>query len=429
MGENHKKTVDEKDFWEACYHCAKISMSGQSLGKTLPKICEVAVGVTDACRGSIMLLSQDGTELEVAAAVNIPRNVWKKIRISVNDTNVVAGWVAKHKKPLFLEDITADPRFCKATTKKSRYTNHSLISVPLMSQRKLLGVFNVSNKEHGEDFTKEDRDVMIRFAKELSLLIAHLHMVDRLSVRAEKLDEAYQKMIEGEELKKELTRMIIHDLKAPLGEVEQALMLYQTLQKSGVPDVELIDASLNGCYTLKRRILDILDIERVESGSLKLFCEDFNVLDVVEEVVKGMQSTAQERGIEISMKDVDEDLIWVADVEFLQRVLTNLIMNAISHASEGKRIILSFSQEDEETLHFQVEDFGKGIPAGMEEKIFDKFFLLSPSKGGTSGSGLGLAFCRLAVTAHGGDIRVENKPEGSGCIFHFTFRKQEKSIA
>jgi signal transduction histidine kinase len=120
---------------------------------------------------------------------------------------------------------------------------------------------------------------------------------------------------------------------------------------------------------------------------------------------------------EISML-VPKDLpgVWV-DEDMLRRVLTNLLENAVKYTPTGSKIYLGARQDGEMVLMW-VQDTGPGIPPDERERIFDKFTRLHGS-GGPKGLGLGLAFCRLAVEAHGGQIWVEDGPEIGAC-FKFT---------
>ena len=109
-------------------------------------------------------------------------------------------------------------------------------------------------------------------------------------------------------------------------------------------------------------------------------------------------------------------MIWV-DADMLRRVLINLMENAVKYSPPGSLIEVGAAAEGDQ-VHFWVQDRGKGIPTEQQEVIFEKYTRLrrEPS---TKGLGLGLAFCKLAVEAHGGKIWVDSPP-GSGSRFQFT---------
>jgi signal transduction histidine kinase len=111
-----------------------------------------------------------------------------------------------------------------------------------------------------------------------------------------------------------------------------------------------------------------------------------------------------------------------ADASMIDRVMTNLLDNAIRYTPQGGHIQVSI--EPSEAVHtVTIADSGEGIPAEHRERIFERFVQVDTAKlqRGSKGSGLGLTFCRLAVEAHGGRIWVDDAPEG-GAAFHFTLR-------
>ena len=133
---------------------------------------------------------------------------------------------------------------------------------------------------------------------------------------------------------------------------------------------------------------------------------------------------ASERNVQVEV-DIPPDLPMVdIDNEQISRVVTNLLDNALKFTPAGKKVIIRATHQDHEmgdVLMCSVSDAGPGIPEGFEETIFDRF---SQVRGQTHssrlrGSGLGLAFCRLAIEAHGGRIWAQSLP-GQGSTFYFT---------
>jgi signal transduction histidine kinase len=139
--------------------------------------------------------------------------------------------------------------------------------------------------------------------------------------------------------------------------------------------------------------------------------------NLAEEAIETVSSNVENKKQEVSVS-VPNDLpgVWV-DADMLRRVLTNLLENAVKYSPAGSKIYLG-SRLDGDMVLMWVQDTGPGIPADERERIFDKFTRLHGS-GGPKGLGLGLAFCRLAVEAHGGRIWVEECPEIGAC-FKFT---------
>jgi len=226
---------------------------------------------------------------------------------------------------------------------------------------------------------------------------------------------------ELEKLKRDLTNMIVHDMKNPLtaimGNIDLVLEGFggevQPRQR------EFLErAKLNGDKLLGM-ISNLLDISKMEEGRLELKKAPFALREVVDEVVAGVRALA-ERDKKQILVEIPPDLPQLnADREMIRRVLVNLVSNAIKHTFEEGHIWITACSRDSE-VWISVRDDGEGIPPEYHQKIFEKFSQVKEKKlGYKTDTGLGLAFCKLAVEAHGGRIWVESEV-GKGSTFTFT---------
>ena len=163
----------------------------------------------------------------------------------------------------------------------------------------------------------------------------------------------------------------------------------------------------------------ILDVSRLESGRMPVEWQAFGLADLVSEVLETQSALAHEKGIRLE-NGVSSELppAW-ADSNMIARVLQNLVGNAIKFTPSGGVVSVAArraEQAPQAKLVVLVRDTGGGIPLGIQPRLFQKFV-----SGGQleRGSGLGLAFCKLAVEAHGERIWVENAP-GQGATFTFS---------
>ena len=165
---------------------------------------------------------------------------------------------------------------------------------------------------------------------------------------------------------------------------------------------------------LNRLVANLLDLTKLEAGALRLDRQLQPIEEVIGVVLQRFERQRSQHPIVVNLPD---DLPPVAiDGLLLQQVLANLLDNAVKFSPEGTNVELSASHEGE-SLVVAVADRGPGLPAGTEQKVFEKFFR---AEGATrSGSGIGLAICRGIVQLHGGRIFAENRP-GGGAIFRFT---------
>jgi signal transduction histidine kinase len=176
-----------------------------------------------------------------------------------------------------------------------------------------------------------------------------------------------------------------------------------------------------GGRTLLGMINDLLDVEKMEAGMMALHYEELSAATLVANAIAEIRSLAD--ASETSLVTVlDEGLPpFAGDANKLGRTLVNLIANAIRFTPHGTVTItagVDRGVEGARNIRFSVSDTGRGIPAEAFGRIFEKFGQLDA--GSRVGTGLGLAFCKLAVEAHGGRITVESTP-GAGSTFSFTF--------
>ncbi|XHX75926.1 MAG: PAS domain S-box protein [Stenomitos frigidus ULC029] len=226
-----------------------------------------------------------------------------------------------------------------------------------------------------------------------------------------------------ERMKAEFISVVSHELRTPLTSMQAALSLLseKIIDPTSKEGEATIQIATEGTDRLVRLVSDILDLERLESGKVRLEKHLCNAGDLVETAMAQMQEMA--KPAEITLKARPYAYQVEADSDRLLQVLTNLLSNAIKFSPNRSVIQLAVELKlAEETPHllFTVCDEGRGIPADNLESIFDRFHQVDASdsreKGGT---GLGLAICRSIVQQHGGKIWAESTM-GKGSTFYFT---------
>jgi NtrC-family two-component system sensor histidine kinase KinB len=225
-----------------------------------------------------------------------------------------------------------------------------------------------------------------------------------------------------EKMKDFLTHTIVHDLKNPLASVICAadLLSEGLRRKLSKEERESLDILMQQAEEMRRMISNILDINRMEEGKLKLNVSEFPAARLLEEAARTLKMAGGAENKRIRVRPVPRGLGPVrGDAELLRRVLENLLANALKFAPRGT-VVETGAAAVPGGAEFYVSDKGAGIPYEYHTRIFEKFVQLEdpgPRKWG--GKGLGLAFCKQAVEAHGGRIRVESAP-GEGSVFRFT---------
>jgi two-component system, OmpR family, sensor histidine kinase KdpD len=221
--------------------------------------------------------------------------------------------------------------------------------------------------------------------------------------------------VEAERLRNTLLSSVSHDLRTPLAAITGAASSLLDEQTVGAAErQELAQTIYEEGERLDRLVGNLLDMTRLESGRLRLQREWHSPEELVGGALARMEKALARHRVVTAVPDA---LPLVAvDALLIERVLVNLLDNAVKYTPPGATIWVSASAGSSE-LEVEVADDGPGLPPGQEEKVFEKFFRASSSQ--RRGFGLGLAICRAIVTAHGGRIRAENRAPG-GVAFRFS---------
>ena len=223
----------------------------------------------------------------------------------------------------------------------------------------------------------------------------------------------YDRLRELEKVRDDLVHMIVHDMRSPL---QGVLILLATLRRqvSDADMTETIDDAVVAARELARMANDLLDVSRLEQGKMPLAMEACDVVGLAREVAANfagdeLRKVVVEGGPPVSVQ---------CDAALVRRILENLVSNGMKHTPAGSAVRVRAMSGDA-AVRVQVRDNGSGVPVEARERIFEKFAGVKTRVNGDYHSvGLGLAFCKLAVQAHGGAIGVEDA-EGGGSVFWF----------
>lgn len=220
-------------------------------------------------------------------------------------------------------------------------------------------------------------------------------------------------------LRSDLLSMVYHDLRSPLANIVSSLDVLETMLPANADKglKSLLNIAVRSTERIQRLTNSLLDINRLEAGQPVGNRQPVDAHVLFSDALDAVSPIAQNKKIEIETIVPDELVQVFVDADMIRRVLINLIENAVKFSPAGGKIYLSASEEDK-FVKLTVEDTGPGIPPSEHKRIFEKFTRLH-AKDGPRGLGLGLAYCRLAVNGHGGQIWVESEP-GSGASFIFT---------
>ncbi|WP_310428181.1 ATP-binding protein, partial [Chamaesiphon sp. VAR_48_metabat_135_sub] len=220
------------------------------------------------------------------------------------------------------------------------------------------------------------------------------------------LDVTHRQQVER--MKDEFISVVSHELRTPMTSIYGSLKMLDSGLLNQQPEKEkrLLTIAVDSTDRLMRLVNDILDIERIESGTVPMVKSVCKVSDLMSQAVDVIQPLADKAGIELSVSDTGGN-VWV-DPDRMIQTFTNLLSNAIKFSPKDSTIWFTASKQAGQML-FQVRDRGRGIPADKLGMIFERFQQVDASDARSGeGTGLGLAICRSIIQQHGGQIWVES---------------------
>ena len=216
----------------------------------------------------------------------------------------------------------------------------------------------------------------------------------------------------------ELMSFVIHDLRAPLGNMLTAFDLLATDKTvANSANLEVVKLGQSSGKRMMVLVDSLLDLSKLESGQIQLQSERLTLEALIEESIAQLILTAEIKKVTFARKFDSRATAVLADRSLTQRVIMNLLNNAIKFSPKGGVITVHTASAPAGSITVSVSDQGAGIPAEWQQRVFAKYGQVTGGKSG--GSGLGLTFCKLAVEVQNGRIWLESEP-GSGTTLRFS---------
>ncbi len=260
---------------------------------------------------------------------------------------------------------------------------------------------------------------------------------DEFSELARDFNVMTEKLGELDQMKKDFVSHVSHDLKAPLASMRQIMhILLQEIPGSlNNEQKELLQLSYNSAERLAAMVGNLLDISRMEAGSMEYEIAPHDLVRLIGAVIKEFDIQAREKNIAFKLESDIPSLFAECDRDRIVQVIGNLFENALKFAPAGTEIVTKISHVESSDgrgigrgqglksgVLITVADSGPGVPDEHKDRIFLKFHQVRHGKKLTGqGVGLGLAICRTIIDAHGGQIWVEDNPNG-GSVFSFVLQ-------
>lgn len=245
-------------------------------------------------------------------------------------------------------------------------------------------------------------------------------LADDVNALAQRLQEAEQQRKALERERRELTTAISHDLRTPLASVRAMVEALHDHVVEDPAEIERYHGRIRReIERLSRMIDDLFELAQMDAGALRLDRQSVPLEEIAADVVDAMQAQARRNGVSLDLTVAGEPPQVSVDGARMERVIANLIRNALEHTSPGGRIDVNVVA-DEGWVRLRVSDTGDGIEETDLPHVWDRFYRIEKSRErgpkATDGAGLGLAIVRGIVEAHGGLVEVSSSA-GRGAVF------------
>jgi signal transduction histidine kinase/ActR/RegA family two-component response regulator len=410
--------ASQKHLFENLVAVARATVERPTLEATLQNAIRVCAAITNAQGGSVLLLDEAGKV--IGSVLDHWRNpdalhpiVHKEVM-----TKGLAGWVAQNRRPALLDDTQQDPRWL--AFKDQPFNVRSALAIPVLAQPELLGVILLFHSDVGH-FSTENLELMQAASEYMALVIHNARLYDAQQRLIEQLSQAAAATEAAHRTKANFLASASHELRTPLSIIlGYNDVLLETLQEEKrddlLPRVEKIAAAGR---QLQAMVNDLLDLSRLEAGTLEVKLETFEVSELVEELAAQARPLAARHSNSLEVMAADNLGTAVTDRAKLERVLMNLLDNAAKFTENG-RIELCAHREPTlqgDCLCFEVIDTGIGMAPEQVRRLFSDYTQAETTATRKyGGAGLRLLLSRNLLEMLGGKISVESEL-GRGSLF------------
>ncbi|VAW14646.1 hypothetical protein MNBD_BACTEROID05-415 [hydrothermal vent metagenome] len=396
--------------------CVNVVVSeGELLEISLDRILELF----DASRGSIFILDESKNELVLKYAKGLKDDEQRRLVKKMGEG--VVGQVAEIKQPMIVSDISNDGRFKKYKA-RSEYKTASFICAPLLIKDKLIGVINITDKGSGTHFEEHELQLLDLLTSQIALNYHRIQLYQKFkSIVKESKNLKSQLGQTNKETKNLKKQVIIHEKLATIGKLAggiahefnnplDGVMRYTNLSIEHIKDDEVVRGYLleikYGLNRMAKIVKNLLACSRNDFPSK----EKVDFKKTLDHTIIGIQSEIIAKNI-VLKKDVPSGIPEIPDLG-LERVISNLLHNAVDAIDDGGEISVSVSASDQ-NLKINIKDTGSGIAQSRVKEIFEPFYT---TKDMEKGCGLGLTIVGEIIKCYEGKIDVSSQV-GKGTTF------------
>lgn len=373
------------------------------------KVLDSVTAALEVEMASVMLVGEDGL-LRIGAARGLPAEVMAAARVAPGEG--VSGHVLATGEAVLIDEIAQDRRFSPCNGSE-RYQSGALLSVPLRSKDKILGVINVNNKRSGQVFSAADQDLLGTIAHQTALAIENFSLVSSLRLQARQLEEANRSLHQLNQARSRLVCNLSHELNTPL----TTILGYSDLILNFGDQIDPEDLRdyLAKVHQQSRHM------EKLIAGMLRLFSLDsetqdqvlrpLSLAEVIEQVLAEEQGRISELQLQLRLEVASKLADLYGDPEKVRVLVCSLVDNAIKFNRSGGVLAIQAENlcvDGLDKVCLRVHNDGRTVPAEAEHDIFEQCTQLGDiNTDKPQGVGVGLAICKAIVARMNGKIFLE----------------------
>ncbi|MCV6637603.1 AAA family ATPase [Candidatus Albibeggiatoa sp. nov. NOAA] len=403
------------------------------LERLLEKMMQVVMENAGADQGYLLLPKQDHWFIEAQTHLN-QKTVTILQSLPVDEyllAESVLHYVVRTQKPIVLDNAAQSEQFNHDAHILSEQTQ-SLLCMPLLNRGKLVGVLYLENNLIKGAFTPQRLEMLNLLSSQLAISIQnalfYAELEDKVAERTTELkqqtvalEQANESLVQLNQDKNEFLGIAAHDLKNPLAAIQGSAEYIQE-EFDELPQEELLD-SIQMIESASRKmfslITNLLDVNAIESGKIKVNLQHVDILYVLKKVVNEYTKKAATKNISVHFTPEKNNYFAYVDPNTVHQILDNLISNAVKYSPLDKNVFIRITLQTD-MIRIEIQDEGQGLSQADQAKLFGKFTRLSTKPtAGEHSTGLGLFIVKKLVNAMGGRVWCESEL-GYGATFILT---------